>query len=72
MKLVEQKSFIVGYKKKTNDEWETSGKVFGNEWDAKWNAKQLSKHGDCITQVFMSNRFKPITYEYKYEGGDEA
>lgn len=60
MKIIDIEVYIVGYRKTDNDEWETSGKTHGNLIDAQWNAKELSKHADCTTQVFEMGKMLPV------------
>jgi len=65
MLLVDRKVYLVGYKKKDNDPWETSGDSWGDLTDAQWNAKEVSKHGKCITKVFVMDDITPVGEEIK-------
>lgn len=65
MKLIEKHVYVVGYKKQDNDEWETSGKVYGNLQDANWNCYDMGVKTGAITQVFEFMRPMPISGDIK-------
>lgn len=65
MKVVEKQVYIVGFRKTDNDEWETSGKTYGNLQDANWNCHDMGVKTGAITQVFEFMRPMPISGDVK-------
>ena len=60
MKLVEKQVYIVGYRKTDNDEWETSGKTYGNLIDAQAAINELSKETKQQLKLFRFGRAIPV------------
>ena len=60
MKLVEKQVYIVGYRKTDNDEWETSGKTYGNLIDAQAAMNELSKETKQRLKLFRFGRAIPV------------
>ena len=60
MKLVEKQVYIVGYRKTDNDEWETSGKSYGNLIDAQAAMNGLSKETKQQLKLFKFGRAVPV------------
>ena len=60
MKLVEKQVYIVGYRKTDNDEWETSGKTYGNLIDAQAAMNELSKETKQQLKLFRFGRAIPV------------
>ena len=60
MKLVEKQVYIVGYRKTDNDEWETSGKTYGNLIDSQAAMNGLSKETKQQLKLFKFGRAVPV------------
>ena len=60
MKVVDIEVYIVGYRKTDNDEWETSGKTYGNQIDAQAVMNKLSKETSQQLKLFKFGRAVPV------------
>lgn len=60
MKVVDIEVYIVGYRKTDNDEWETSGKTYGNLIDAQAVIKGLQKETQQQLKLFKFGRAIPL------------
>lgn len=60
MKVVDIEVYIVGYRKTDNDEWETSGKSYGNLIDAQAAMNKLSKETKRQLKLFKFGRAIPL------------
>lgn len=60
MKVVDIEVYIVGYRKTYNDEWETSGKTYGNLIDAQAAMNKLSKETEQQLKLFKFGRAIPL------------
>lgn len=60
MKVVDIEVYIVGYRKTYNDEWETSGKTYGNLIDAQAAMNGLSKETKQQLKLFKFGRAVPL------------
>ncbi|WP_251920660.1 hypothetical protein [Leuconostoc citreum] len=60
MKVVEKQVYIVGFRKTDNDEWETSGKSYGNFIDAQAAMNGLSKETKQQLKLFKFGRAIPV------------
>ncbi|MBZ1530706.1 hypothetical protein [Leuconostoc mesenteroides] len=60
MKVVDIEVYIVGYRKTDNDEWETSGKTYGNLIDAQAAMNELSKETKQQLKLFKFGRAVPL------------
>lgn len=60
MKVVEKQVYIVGFRKTDNDEWETSGKTYGNLIDAQASMNGLSKETKQQLKLFKFGRAVPV------------
>lgn len=58
MKLTDKKVYVVGFRKTDNDDWETSGKTYGNLVDAVATKNAISKQTEWQTHVFVSEKFR--------------
>lgn len=64
MKVVDKQFFIVGYRKKDNDEWETSGLSYNNEIDAQSELIKQRYHLPKFQyEVFKFGRAMPLNFE---------
>ncbi|MGC8304365.1 hypothetical protein [Leuconostoc mesenteroides] len=50
----------MGYRKTDNDEWETSGKTYGNQIDAQAVMNKLSKETSQQLKLFKFGRAVPV------------
>lgn len=60
MKVIEKQVYIVGFRKTDNDEWETSGKSYGNLIDAQAVMNELSKETKQQLKLFKFGRAVPV------------
>lgn len=60
MKVIEKQVYIVGFRKTDNDEWETSGKTYGNLIDAQAAMNGLSKETKQQLKLFKFGRAVPV------------
>ncbi|WP_413981416.1 hypothetical protein ACMDB6_08275 [Leuconostoc mesenteroides] len=60
MKIIDIEVYIVGYRKTYNDEWETSGKTYGNLIDAQAAMNGLSKETKQQLKLFKFGRAVPV------------
>ncbi|USI45486.1 hypothetical protein [Leuconostoc mesenteroides] len=60
MKIIDIEVYIVGYRKTDNDEWETSGKTYGNLIDAQAVMNKLSKETKQQLKLFKFGREIPV------------
>lgn len=60
MKVVEKQVYIVGFRKTDNDEWETSGKTYGNLIDAQAAMNELSKETKQQLKLFRFGMAVPV------------
>ena len=60
MKIIDIEVYIVGYRKTDNDEWETSGKTYGNLIDAQAAMNGLSKETKQQLKLFQFGRAIPV------------
>ena len=60
MKIIDIEVYIVGYRKTDNDEWETSGKTYGNLIDAQAVINKLSKETKQQLKLFKFGRAVPV------------
>ena len=60
MKIIDIEVYIVGYRKTDNDEWETSGKTYGNLIDAQAAMNGLSKETPQQLKLFNFGRAVPL------------
>lgn len=63
MKIIDIEVYIVGYRKTDNDEWETSGKMYGNLIDAQEVMNKLSKKTPQQLKLFKFGRAVPVEVE---------
>ncbi|WP_273711460.1 hypothetical protein [Leuconostoc mesenteroides] len=57
---MKNKVYIVGFRKTDNDEWETSGKSYGNLIDAQAAMNELSKETKQQLKLFKFGRAVPV------------
>lgn len=60
MKVIEKQVYIVGFRKTDNDEWQTSGKSYGNLIDAQAAMNELSKETKQQLKLFKFGRAIPV------------
>ncbi|MFL2089709.1 hypothetical protein ACEN4H_07395 [Leuconostoc mesenteroides] len=60
MKIIDIEVYVVGYRKTDNDEWETSGKMYGNLIDAQAVMNKLSKETKQHLKLFKFGRAVPL------------
>lgn len=60
MKIIDIEVYIVGFRKKDNDEWLTSGKSYGNLIDAQAAMNELSKETKQQLKLFKFGRAIPV------------
>ncbi|MGO2927608.1 MAG: hypothetical protein ACTICO_08230 [Leuconostoc citreum] len=60
MKVIDKQVYIVGFRKTDNDEWETSGKTYGNLIDAQAAMNGLSKETKQQLKLFKFGRAVPV------------
>ena len=60
MKVIEKQVYILGFRKTDNDEWETSGKTYGNLIDAQAAMNGLSKETKQQLKLFKFGMAIPV------------
>ena len=60
MKVVDKQVYIVGFRKTDNDEWQTSGKSYGNLIDAQATMNELSRETKQQLKLFKFGRAMPL------------
>lgn len=60
MLLTYREVYLVGYRKREIDPWETSGKTYGNLVDATAVSDSMGIATKSITKVFKMGRAQPV------------
>ena len=68
MKIIDKQVYIVGFRKTDNDEWETSGKTYGNQIDAQAVMNKLSKETRQQLKLFKFGRAIPVKQKGRHGG----
>lgn len=60
MKAKDKEVYFVAYRTEKSQEWETSGLVLYNEFDAKWEAKQMAAATGAETTIFKFENMREL------------